>query len=71
MLGATGLTHWILKDDDETRRVKAALFDMLLDGTSDVALEVARRHLAAERRRLVYLAAASALPDDAAGASLS
>ena len=68
-LGATGLTHWIRRDDNETRRVKAALFDMLLDdGTSDAALEVARRHLAAERRRLVYLAAASVLPDDAAGA---
>ena len=44
-------------------------WSMLLDdGTSDAALEVARRHLAAERRRLVYLAAASVLPDDAAGA---
>lgn len=62
--------RWLRHGDESTMAVKAALFDVVLgiDAVGVKACAAIDRHEAAERRRLVYLAAASALPDNAAGA---
>ena len=62
--------RWLRHGDESTIAVKAALFDVVLgiDTDGEKACVTIEQHKAAERRRLVYLAAASALPDDAAGA---
>ena len=62
--------RWLRHGDESTMAVKAALFDVILgiDADGEKACVAIERHGAAERRRLVYLAAASALPNDVAGA---
>ena len=65
-----GLIHWFREaDDDATRDVKAALFDMLLyEDEEDAAADAAQRYRSLERQRLMHLAAAIALPEDSDGA---
>ena len=62
--------RWLRHGDESTVAVKAALFDLIfgIDTDGETACVAIEQHKAAERRRLVYLVAASALPDDAAGA---
>ena len=62
--------RWLRHGDESTMAVKAALFDVILgiDADGDKGCAAIERHEAAERRRLVYLVAASALPNDVAGA---
>ena len=62
--------HWLRHGDESTMAVKAALFDVILgiDADGEKGRAAIERHEAGERRRLLYMAAASALPNDATGA---